>query len=257
LYIVPQADDIPTIQSCDEGGCPTMFPRRAVLFSFLNGKPEVRVIDNFVPVYHFKHWQDYCGAVNNPGCENTAIRVPFRFSLSATAWKFEIKKPDGSWWTHQGSFGFTLSFTKGVLHYEHHSYNPEKDNVPVLSRTFHWDNIRFDGPVIGGTPSATPTTPMSSATSTSTLVPSFTNTPTTPPTVTPVPATNTATSTPSPLPPTSTVPASTSTLVPPTSTMVVTPTVTPTLSPEPVCELRVRVNGIEGWVVKPLSWCLP
>ena len=41
-----------------------------------------------------------------------------------------------------------LPFTRGLVLFKTHAYNPTKDgNHDVY--TFHWDNIRFDGPVGG------------------------------------------------------------------------------------------------------------
>jgi hypothetical protein len=149
IYISPPDENLLDVQHNDEGGSGELYPKRAVLFSFLNSKPEVRLIDNYETVYHFKHWQQYCSAVeDDPACADTAKRKQFRISLSATNWKWEIQKPDGTWFTLQGTFPQPVSFSRGLLHFEHHAYNPVKDGVPVLSRTFHWDNIRFDGPMI-------------------------------------------------------------------------------------------------------------
>ncbi len=82
----------------------------------------------------------------------------------------------------------------------------------------------------------------------------------TPPTATPVPPTATQTpvptDTPTPLP-TATftpLPTDTQTPVPPTSTPTNTPV--PTDTPPPLCEVLVRIDGVEQWVVKPLPFCL-
>jgi hypothetical protein len=41
-----------------------------------------------------------------------------------------------------------LPFTRGLVLFTHHAYTPEKDGN-VDAYTFHWDNIRFSGPVVG------------------------------------------------------------------------------------------------------------
>lgn len=81
-----------------------------------------------------------------------------------------------------------------------------------------------------------------------TATPSATASPTPPMTTTPTPQ----------LPsPTATIPGPTATPVPPTATAppaTVQPTATSTAGPT-TCEVRVRVNGVEGWVRRPLSFC--
>ena len=41
-----------------------------------------------------------------------------------------------------------LPFSQGLVVFKTHAYTPEKDGN-VNAYTFHWDNIRFTGPVIG------------------------------------------------------------------------------------------------------------
>lgn len=51
-------------------------------------------------------------------------------------------------------------------------------------------------------------------------------------------------------------PAQTSTPLPtPTPTLVPTSTSTPTPTAGPSCEVRVRINGVEDWLVRPASFC--
>lgn len=46
--------------------------------------------------------------------------------------------------------GLGLGFTRGYIHLEHATYNPDKSapGGTSQSQTYHWDNIGFDGPVL-------------------------------------------------------------------------------------------------------------
>lgn len=46
--------------------------------------------------------------------------------------------------------GLNLGFTRGYVHFEHATYNPEKSapGGTSQSQTYHWDNIGFDGPIL-------------------------------------------------------------------------------------------------------------
>jgi hypothetical protein len=149
IYIVPQDEMLLDIQHPDEGGTGELYPRRAVRFSYLGGAPEVAVIEDYRQVYKFRHWQNYGQAFPSDSMTyNPAARRPFRLSLSERSWKFEIQKQDGSYWSHSGTFPAPLSFSRGLVRFQHHAYNPEKDGISPQHTTFHWDNIRFDGPVV-------------------------------------------------------------------------------------------------------------
>ena len=152
LYIVPQDEMLLNIQQVDEGGTGELLPKRAVLFSFNANTPHVDVIDNYQKVYTWKYWQQYGDAFpNDPAMSDPKIRRKFRFQLSQTSWKFEIQKDDGTFWSHSGTFDTPLSFSKGLINMEHHSYNPTKEPInanPWSQWTYHWDNFQFDGPVV-------------------------------------------------------------------------------------------------------------
>lgn len=45
--------------------------------------------------------------------------------------------------------GLDLSFERGYVHFQHAQYNAHKDGYATPVQTFRWDNIGFDGPVLG------------------------------------------------------------------------------------------------------------
>ena len=130
---------------------------------------------------------------------------------------------------------------------------------PPASRLPKPDADPTPTPVATNTPGPTPT-PVDTATVTPTLPPA-TPTPCVPP---PTPRTPrerpqptcppppTPIETVTPAPPTNTPPPpATATPVPPTVPPV------PTDTPVPLCEVRVRIDGTEQWLVKPIEFCLP
>jgi len=151
LYIVPADEMWVNIQQRNQGGI-NMMPKRAVLFSFGANRPMVEVIDNHQIVERHTHWQMFQDAFpNDPAVNDPRIRRTFRFRINQTSYFYEVQKADGSFWVIQGNFDKPLTFSRGLTKIEHHAYNPTKDGInanPWSQWTYHWDNLKFDGPVI-------------------------------------------------------------------------------------------------------------
>jgi hypothetical protein len=144
----------------DEGGTGEQLPRRGVRFSLVGNVPSVALIDNYQIVHEFRHWQQYRQAFpNDPALSDPTIRRTVRMRLSQTGWGYEIEKQDGSYWSFSGTLPQALSFTRGLVRTEHHAYNPTKDGItgtPWSQYTHHWDNVRFDGPIVPARPAFQP-----------------------------------------------------------------------------------------------------
>jgi hypothetical protein len=149
VYIVPEDEMLDEIVVRDEGGAGEQLPKRGIVFSFGNSTPCVRVIENYIFTQQWCHWERYLTAFpTDPANTSGAIRRLFRFTVSSTGWTFEVQKQDATFWSFSGLFTPAPSFTRGLIKIEHHAYNPTKDGIDAHRYTYHWDNIRFDGPVI-------------------------------------------------------------------------------------------------------------
>ncbi len=84
----------------------------------------------------------------DPALDDRRIRRTMRIELGDEQITWSIETADGSFdsWTVDVPGG--LPFDEGLVLFKTHAYNPIKDGN-LDTYTFHWDNIRFDGPVTG------------------------------------------------------------------------------------------------------------
>ncbi|MEX1254769.1 MAG: flexitail domain-containing putative surface protein [Dehalococcoidia bacterium] len=142
FFIVPEEDMLIDIGPNEE------LPKRGVMFSNHDGVIRVSLIENYAKIYTFTGG-NYRGTFpDDPALTDPKVRRTFKFNLSQTAWRFDIQKADGTFWSHSDVFPQPLSFTRGMVKLEHDTYNPSKDGIDPQFFTYHWDNVRFDGPVV-------------------------------------------------------------------------------------------------------------
>lgn len=84
----------------------------------------------------------------DPALDDRRIRRTMRVELQADQIVWGIETDDGTFdeWSVPVPGG--LPFEQGLVLFKTHAYNPVKDGN-TDTYTFHWDNIRFDGPVVG------------------------------------------------------------------------------------------------------------
>lgn len=85
---------------------------------------------------------------NDPALNDRRIRRTMRIYLNDNQIVWGIEKEDGSFDDLVVNVPQGLPFTKGLVVFKTHAYTPEKDGN-WDRYTFHWDNIRFSGPVVG------------------------------------------------------------------------------------------------------------
>ena len=85
---------------------------------------------------------------NDPALNDHRIRRKMRMQFDKTnsniTW--EIEREDGT--MDEMHVQVDLPFQRGLVLFKTHAYTPKKDGN-IDTYTFHWDNIRFTGPVIG------------------------------------------------------------------------------------------------------------
>ena len=86
---------------------------------------------------------------NDPALDDRRERRTMRVELEGDRIVWGIETEDGSFdeWSVEVPGG--MPFDQGLVLFKTHAYNPVKDGN-TDTYTFHWDNIRFDGPVVGG-----------------------------------------------------------------------------------------------------------
>ena len=171
LYLVPEQDMLMSMATSSEGGTLEQMPKNAVKISFRDAKPSMYFIENYnssdTDTRFFRTGYSFKDAFpSDPSPNDPRVRRKFRFQVSQTSWKYQVQvdasinsAPEGTietvdgikYWTHSGNFPKPLSFTKPLIRLEHHAYNPTKDGIfgePWSQYTQHWDNFRFDGPIL-------------------------------------------------------------------------------------------------------------
>ena len=84
---------------------------------------------------------------NDPANDDRRIRRTMRITLEQNQIVWSIEKEDGSFDDFAVTVPGGLPFSQGLVVFKTHAYTPEKDGN-VDAYTFHWDNIRFTGPVV-------------------------------------------------------------------------------------------------------------
>ena len=94
----------------------------------------------------WRDWRDI--APSDPALSDRRVRRTMRVELDRNEIRWSVEKADGSFDVYSVPVPGGLPFTRGLVQFKTHAYTPEKDgNRDVY--TFHWDNVRFTGPVVG------------------------------------------------------------------------------------------------------------
>lgn len=130
------------------------YPKDRIVFEFKQRKRGLRVgQDTIAPsgwtLQTDQWWQWEYMHPNDPALNDRRIRRTMRMTLqpSSNSIVWGIEKEDGSFdeWTIDN---VAIPFSDAMVVFKTHAYTPEKaGNYDTY--TFHWDNIRVDGPVFG------------------------------------------------------------------------------------------------------------
>lgn len=85
---------------------------------------------------------------NDPAISDRRIRRTMRIRLEYDRVVWGIETADGSFDDFAVNLPDGLPFTRGLVLFKTHAYTPV-GHGNTDTYTFHWDNIRFDGPVVG------------------------------------------------------------------------------------------------------------
>lgn len=129
------------------------YPNDHFLFNFSDNIRNIQVgtsgIEAASVVVAESDWTDWAGHhPTDPANADRRIRrtMQIRFDENQITWSIEMENGDFDTFTVAVPNG--LPFTRGLVLFKTHAYTPSKEEN-LNSYTFHWDNIRFSGPVVG------------------------------------------------------------------------------------------------------------
>jgi len=94
----------------------------------------------------WRRWADVDST--DPALADRRIRRRMRVELLPEEIIWSVEKQDGTFDSYSAPVPGGLPFTRGLVLFKTHAYTPEKDDNFDLY-TYHWDNLRFSGPVVG------------------------------------------------------------------------------------------------------------
>ncbi len=104
------------------------------------------VNDRHFGPYDWARWNNL--HPDDPALTDRRIRRRMRIRLEPERIVWGIQTADGSFDERVVEIPDGLPISRGLVVFKTHSYTPEKDGN-FDTYTFHWDNIRFDGPITG------------------------------------------------------------------------------------------------------------
>jgi hypothetical protein len=143
LQIAPALDWLPADETYTEQSISFRFDDSSreirVGFNHLNGKWAAETTDN--------NWKWRDRHPEDPANTNSHIRRKMRIELkSMNQVSWNIQKADGTFDPQDALIlQVPLPTSRGLVMFKTHSYTPEKEGN-TSKYTFHWDNIRFNGP---------------------------------------------------------------------------------------------------------------
>lgn len=129
------------------------YPQSRILFDFTQNKRSIEVgmgaLDPEGILASAADWQRWVDAhPSDPANSDRRIRRTMRITLADDQIVWGIEMENGAFDEFVLELPNGLPFTRGLVVFKTHAYTPEKDGN-IDNYTFHWDNLRFDGPVVG------------------------------------------------------------------------------------------------------------
>ncbi|MCB0132439.1 MAG: hypothetical protein KDD78_16370, partial [Caldilineaceae bacterium] len=129
------------------------YPADRIVFEFGENKRKIQVgtgaVDpqgKLIDVADWGTWEQMFPG--DPASSDRRIRRTMRMTFNNDQLIWAIEKADGSFSEYKVTVPGGLPFDQGLVLFKTHAYTPKKDGN-TSTYTFHWDNIRFDGPVVG------------------------------------------------------------------------------------------------------------
>ena len=129
------------------------YPEDRILLDFNGGKRRLEVgtadVDPLGWIAGESDWASWADLhPDDPANSDRRIRRRMRLEVTETSLTWSIDRGDGSMDSLAVALPDGLPFTRGLVVFKTHAYTPRKDGN-LDTYTFHWDNLRFTGPVVG------------------------------------------------------------------------------------------------------------
>ncbi len=129
------------------------YPKERIVFEFMSNKRWIQVgsgaVDPEGILVEQQEWQAWRDQFpDDPANDDRRIRRAMRIALTDNQIVWSIEQADGAFHDYVVAIPDGLPFTRGLVVFKTHAYTPEKDGN-TDAYTFHWDNIRFSGPING------------------------------------------------------------------------------------------------------------
>ncbi len=126
------------------------YPKNTIALIYENGTRKVEITKNTPApaglIVNTGDWQSWSGRYpTDPAFTDARIRRKMRAELKQNELVWSIQKTDGTFDAYTVSIPGGIPLTKGLILFKTHAYTPTKDGN-TDRYTFHWDNIRFNGP---------------------------------------------------------------------------------------------------------------
>lgn len=128
------------------------YPKDRIILEYMNNKRYIQVgtgaIDPEGMLVEESEWDFWSGFYpNDPANYDRRIRRTMRITFEQDQLIWSIEKEDGTFDDFSVAVPGGLPFSRGLVVFKTHAYTPTKDGNTDMY-TFHWDNIRFTGPVV-------------------------------------------------------------------------------------------------------------
>ena len=129
------------------------YPEDRIVLTFAQTKRKIQIGTGAIPPDGWtviaKDWRAWRNVdPNDPALTDRRIRRRHRLEFEKNRISWSIETKDGTMDEYSAELPEGLPFTRGLVLFKTHAYTPEKDGN-FDRYTFHWDNIRFSGPVVG------------------------------------------------------------------------------------------------------------
>lgn len=129
------------------------YPEDRIIFDFIDNKRTIQVGTGAIEpegiIAGSSDWTNWAGLhPNDPANSDRRIRRTMRMKLESERIIWSIQRANGTFDDYTVNVPGGLPFTRGLVVFKTHAYTPIKEGNRNVY-TFHWDNIRFSGPVVG------------------------------------------------------------------------------------------------------------
>lgn len=127
------------------------YPKKSIILSWMDEKRQIEIYGDkpapdglLAESGDWRRWGEWV-VKDDVALTDRRIRRKMRVLFNSNKITWEVQKPDGTFDAFSLDVPAGLPINKGLVFFKTHAYTPEKDGN-MDRYTYHWDNIRFNGP---------------------------------------------------------------------------------------------------------------